>query len=57
MRKYKIDFANGCAIQHDLLPSGNVKTRRFAIFTDTMGLKILTKNGIVFLNEQNSEVI
>lgn len=57
MKKYKIDFANGCAIQHDILPSGNTKTRRFAIYTDTMGLKILTRNGVVFLTEANSEVI
>lgn len=57
MKKYKIDFANGCAIQHEMLPSGNTKIRRFTIFTDTMGLKILTRNGIEFLTELNSEVI
>lgn len=57
MEKYKIDFMNGCAIKQELLLNGKIKTRRFAIYTDTMGLKILTRNGIVFLTELNSEVI
>lgn len=57
MEKYKIDFANGCAIEKIVTPSGNIKTRRFAIFTDTKGLKILTNKGVVFLTECNSEVL
>ena len=57
MEKYKIDFANGCAIQRFVTQSGEVKNRRFMIFTDTKGLKILTNKGIVFLTECNSEVL
>lgn len=57
MGKYKIDFANGCANEEYYTKSGNKRFNRFKIFTDTKGLKILTKNGVVFLTEENSEVI
>lgn len=57
MEKYKIDFANGCAIQRIVTPTGEVKNRRFMMFTDTKGLKILTNKGVVFLTECNSEVL
>lgn len=57
MEKYKIDFANGCATQSIVTRNGEVKNRRFMIFTDTKGLKILTNKGVVFLTECNSEVL
>lgn len=57
MGKYKIDFANGCANEEYYTKSGNKRFNRFKIFTDTKGLKILTRNGVVFLTEENSEVI
>lgn len=55
--KFKIDFAFGIARQERITKGGNKKTSNFKIFTDTMGLKIFTRDGVVFLTEENSEVL
>jgi flagellar basal body rod protein FlgG len=57
MGKYKIDFANGCAREQYYTKGGNLRFNNYAIFTDSKGLKILTRNGVVFLTEENSEVL
>lgn len=56
-KKFKIDFANGCANYEYMTKGGKNKISRFTIFTDSMGIKIFTKDGVVFLTEQNSEVL
>lgn len=48
MDKFKVDFKNGVA---------SFKDERFRVFTDSKGLKVFTKNGVVFLNEKNAEVV
>jgi hypothetical protein len=56
-KKYKIDFANGCANYRYTTKNGNNKISRFAIFTDFRGLKVFTRNGVEYLTETNSEVL
>lgn len=46
--KFKIDFSKGVA---------KINNTEFEIFTDIKGLKIFTKSGVVFLTEQNAEVM
>lgn len=46
--KFKIDFAKGVATYNNI---------NFDIFTDTIGLKVFTGNGVVFLTEKNAEVL
>ena len=57
MEKFKINFALGVATQERTTKGGNKKISNFAIFTDTMGLKVFTRSGVVFLTEENSEVL
>lgn len=49
---YKIDFSNGTAVEKT-----KSRINRYIIFTDIKGLKIFTRQGVVFLTEQNSEVL
>lgn len=56
-KKYLVDFANGNAIYKYLTKKGNELISRFAIFTDTKGLKIFTREGVVYLTEENCEVL
>lgn len=55
--KFKVDFALGVARQERITKGGNIKVSNFTIFTDTMGLKVFTREGVVFLTEENSEVL
>lgn len=57
MEKFKVDFSQGYASRERKTLKGNTKISRYKIFTDTMGLKIFTETGVVFLTEQNSEVV
>ena len=51
MEKFKVDFSQGYA-------SRERKTlNRYTIFTDTIGLKVFTETGVIFLTENNSEVV
>lgn len=56
-KKYLIDFANGNVLYKYFSQKGNELISRFAIFRDTKGLKIFTREGVVYLTEQNSEVM
>lgn len=56
-KKYKVDFALGCANYDYTTAKGNHKLSRFKIFIDDKGLKIFTRAGVEYLTEQNSEVI
>lgn len=51
---YIIDFENGSAIQEYKTKKGNNSLSRFMIFLDSKGAFISTKNGKVYLNEENS---
>lgn len=55
--KFKVDFALGFARLERTTKGGNKKVSNFTIFTDTMGLKVFTREGVVFLTEENSEVL
>ena len=55
--KFKVDFALGVARLERTTKGGNKKVSNFTIFTDTMGLKVFTRDGVVFLTEKNSEVL
>lgn len=57
MEKFKVDFAQGYASRERKTIGGRTKIDRFKIFTDTKGLKIFTRTGVVFLTEENAEVI
>lgn len=56
-KKYQIDFDEGNAIYQYTTPKGHKHISRFIIFTDSIGLKIFTRQGVVYLTEKNSEVI
>lgn len=56
-KKYLIDFANGNVIYKYLTAKGNELISRFTMFTDVKGLKIFTRDGVVYLTEHNSEVL
>lgn len=57
MEKFKVDFAQGYASRERKTIGGRTKIDRFKIFTDTKGLKIFTRTGVVFLTEENAEVV
>lgn len=56
-KKYLIDFVNGDAIYKYISKAGKEIIKRFIIFTDIKGLKIFTQEGVVYLTEENCEVI
>lgn len=56
-KKYQADISKGQAIYKYLTKKGNELISRFTIFTDTKGLKIFTREGVVYLTEENCEVI
>ena len=56
-KKYLIDFANGDAIYKYVTEKGHELIKRFIIFTDVKGLKIFTRDGVVYLTEENCEVM
>lgn len=57
MEKFKVDFSQGYASRKRKTLSGNTKISRYTIFTDTIGLKVFTETGVIFLTENNSEVV
>ena len=57
MEKFKVDFSQGYASRERKTLSGNTKISRYIIFTDTIGLKVFTETGVIFLTENNSEVV
>ena len=57
MEKFKVEFSQGYASRERKTLSGNTKISRYTIFTDTIGLKVFTETGVIFLTENNSEVV
>ena len=57
MEKFKVDFSQGYASRERKTLSGNTKISRYTIFTDTIGLNVFTETGVIFLTENNSEVV
>ena len=55
--KYKIDFANGSAIEKVVTPKGNSIIKRFKLFVDQKGIHIIKKSGVEYLTPENCEVI
>ena len=56
-KKYLVDFANGNVIYKYITAKGNELISRFIMFTDTKGVKIFTRDGVVYLTEENCEVM
>lgn len=57
MKKYKVDFASNSAIEEETTPGGNKKIRRFMLFIDWKGVHIINRQGVVYLTQENCEVI
>lgn len=57
MKKYKIDFSNGAAIEEVTTLKGNKKIRRFMLFVDGKGVHIMKRTGVEYLTPENCEVI
>ena len=57
MKKYKVDFASGSAIEEVTMSGGNIKSKRFMLFTDWKGIHIISRNGVEYLTEENCEVM
>ena len=55
--KYKIDFANGCAIEKVVTQKGNNIIRRFMLFVDQKGIHIIKRSGVEYLTPENCEVM
>jgi hypothetical protein len=56
-KKYLVDFANRNVIYRYITAKGNELISRFTMFTDSMGVKIFTREGVVYLTEENCEVM
>lgn len=56
-KKYKVDFANGAAIEEVTTPRGNKRIKRFMLFIDWKGIHIINRKGVEYLTEENCEVI
>ena len=57
VKKYEIDFANCCANEYYVTPKGYKHVNRFVLFIDSMGVKIFTRTGVVYLTPENSIVL
>lgn len=56
-KKFKVNFAKYSAIEEIIDSSGRKRELQYKIFVDNKGLKIITKNGIEYLSEYNSEIV
>ena len=56
-KKYEVDFKNCCANEYYVTAKGHKYVNRFALFFDSMGIKIFTRNGVVYLTSENSMVL
>ena len=57
VKKYEVDFDNCCASEYYVTPKGYKHINRFMLFVDSVGVKIFTRNGVVYLTPENSEVV
>ena len=57
MKKYKVNFADNSAIEEVTTPCGNKKIRRFMLFIDWKGVHIINRQGVVYLTQENCEVL
>ena len=56
-KKYKVNFTLMCADYYYTTKNGTEMVNRFTLFVDSKGIYIITKNGVEFLTEENSEVV
>ena len=57
MKRFKVDFANGAAIEEIKTPKGNTLIKRFKLFVDQKGIHIINRKGVEYLTPENCEVM
>lgn len=55
--KFKIDFSNGIVKQCYKNKNGKKTFLIWKLFLDQKGAKIITKNGVIYMTPENSEVL
>lgn len=54
---YEVDFENGRVLKRGITQKGLRYAYVFKLYTDIKGVHIITKNGTVYLTEENARVL